>query len=140
MLTFNKHKEKKINFQIELDGIDSGVLEYFIRLSTDSADYGFKGSEKNGILEFTIPPMIDILKESEIVKLKSIKIEVHDKENKYYLKPFDEIIEFESAPKAITQIKEVEDKKKPISILLKKTDDKNDGIDVPKTKFSKFLN
>lgn len=140
MLTFNKHKEKKINFQIELDGIESNVLEYFIRLSTDSADYGFKGSEKNGVLEFTIPPMIDILKESEIAKLKSIKIEVHDRENKYYLKPFDEIIEFESAPNAVTQIKEVEDKKKSISILLKKTDDKNDGVDTPKTKFSKFLN
>lgn len=141
MLVFNRDKEKKIKFSVDLEGIDSSMLEYYIRLSSDNTDYGFKGTEKNGVLEFTIPALGDIIKESEILKLNSIKIEVHDRENKYYLKPFDDSIKVEEAPKAVTEIKDQEDKKKEVKIVLEKTVELDGDLPAPKSKskISKFL-
>jgi len=70
MIIFNRDKEKKITFKMDLSGIERSMLEYHIRLSSNTADYGFKGVEKNGLLEFTIPALSGILKESEIRNLK----------------------------------------------------------------------
>lgn len=140
MLKFNRDKEKKLNFKIDLEGIDKSVLEYYIRLSSGNTDYGFKGFENNGILEFTIPALSGIIKESEIDKLKSIKIEVHDNNNKYYLRPLDESIEFELAPKVDVKVDLEEDK--DFKIKLKKVseeDKKVDKKDTKNTKISKFL-
>jgi hypothetical protein len=124
---------------MDLTGIDHSMLEYNIRLSSDTADYGFKGIEKDGLLEFTIPALSDIIKESEMKKLKSVKIEVNDKENKYYLKPFNADMKFEVLPKASVSINIEEDIKKEIKIDLKKEDEQDNNVPVPKTRISNFL-
>jgi len=121
MLKFNRDKKKEIKFKVELEGIDSNLLEYYIRLSSDTTDYGFKGIDNNGILEFTIPALGGLLTESEIKNLKSVKIEVHDKKNRYYLSPYQDEISFENMPYANIKIDEQKDTKKEININLKDT-------------------
>jgi|SRR6056297_2231823 len=140
MITFNTTKEKKIKFALDIEGIDSKVLEYYIRLSSDNTDLGFKGNLTEGnILEFTIPALSDIIKESELKDIKNIKIEVHDKENKYYLRPFDDMVEFEHGPKAVTEMKDQQDKNKDIKMKMKMTEELDDNKPAPKSRISKFL-
>lgn len=146
MLIFNRDKKKNLSFSVDLEGIDKTMLEYYIRLSSDTTDYGFKGYEKDGVLEFTIPALGDIIKESEISKLKSIKVEVHDKENRYYLKPFDENIKIEDSPKVVADIKESIDIKKDMKVKIGKVEDIDESVDEKviekskkNTKFGKFL-
>ena len=126
---------------MDLSGIDSSMLECHIRLSTDLADYGFKGTQKNGLLEFTIPALNGIIKESEIKQLKSIKVEVNDKENKYYLKPFMDDMRVESSIPLTTtaNIELDEDIKKPISIIMSKKEELDNNVPIPKTKISKIF-
>ena len=91
------------------------------------------------ILEFTIPALSDIIKESELKDIKNIKIEVHDKENKYYLRPFDDMVEFEHGPKAVTEMKDQQDKNKDIKMKMKMTEELDDNKPAPKSRISKFL-
>ncbi|MHA1738589.1 MAG: hypothetical protein ACTSWD_08380 [Candidatus Heimdallarchaeota archaeon] len=119
MLKFNRDKKKLIKFKMEIEGIESNLLEYYIRLSGDLIDYGFKGSAAGGVLEFNIPALGGLLTETEIKNLKSVKIEVHDKQNKYYLCPFMDEVIFETAPKAIAKMDEEKDIKRDIKINLK---------------------
>lgn len=140
MIIFDRDKEKKLTFKMDLSGIDSSMLECHIRLSSKTVDYGFKGIQKNGLLEFTIPALSDIIKESEIKELKSLKIEFNDKENKYYLKPFVDDMRFDPRPSANLAVSIEEDVKKPISIELKKEEELDNKIPVPKTKISKIFN
>jgi len=139
MIIFNRDKEKKITFKMDLSGIERSMLEYHIRLSSNTADYGFKGVEKNGLLEFTIPALSGILKESEIRNLKSVKIEVNDKENKYYLKPFNDDMKFEVLPSANVVLDLEEDTKKAITVDLKIEEELDNNVPVPKTRISSFL-
>jgi len=122
MLKFNRDKKKQIKFKMEIEGIESNLLEYYIRLSGETVDYGFKGSAAGGILEFNIPALGGLLTETEIRGLKAVKIEVHDKQNKYYLCPYQDEINFENAPKAIAKMDEEKDTKREIEVTLKDID------------------
>lgn len=140
MIIFDRDKEKKLTFKMDLSGIESSMLECHIRLSSKTADYGFKGVQKNGLLEFTIPALSGIIKESEIKELNSIKIEFNDKENKYYLKPFVDDMRFDPRPTASLEHSLEEDIKKTIDIKLEKKEELDDKKPVPKTKISKIFN
>lgn len=140
MIVFNRDKEKTLKFGLDIKGINSKMLEYYIRLSSDTADFGFKGNlNEDNILEFTIPALGGIIKESEIEGLKSVKIEVHDKENKYYLKPMEDDMKFDEAPRAVTEKKDEKDTKKDININLKIEEELDDDKPAPKSKISRFL-
>jgi len=135
MLKFDRNKKKKIKFAMELDGIDGNLLEYYIRLSSSKMDYGFKGVNNNNILEFEIPALGVLLTETELNDLSNVKIEVHDKQNQYYLLPYQDEIEFEQKPVINTKIDEQVDTKVKLEIKLIDTDEK-----VKKeSKLSKFI-
>ncbi len=137
MLKFNRDKKKNIKFNMELDGIESEMLEYYIRLSSDNMDYGFQGNVKNGILEFNIPALGGLLTEKEIKNLKSVKIEVHDKQNKYYLSPYQDEVSFEKAPSGKVKMNEEIDTKKDINLQL--NDPETNEPVKSSTKLSGFL-
>jgi len=137
MINFDTKKEKKIKFALDVEGIDSRLLEYFIRLSSTSTDLGFKGYlADDGILEFTIPPLDDIMKESKLKDIKTVKIEVHDKDNKFYLKPYQDMINIDHGSVSITNI---EENNKNIKVKTDIKGDLDDNKKSAKSKFSKFL-
>ncbi len=90
MIKLNPYRERKLGFNITVEGIDPQILEYNLRLSTGNVDYGFKGEYDNGKVKFTIPPLNEVVHEEIIRKIQSIKLEANDKNNKYYLKPFED--------------------------------------------------
>lgn len=122
MLKFNRDKKKDIKFKMEIEGIESNLLEYYIRLSSDNMDYGFKGHDNNGVLEFSIPALGGLLTEAEIKGLKSVKIEVHDKENKYYLSPYQDEVGFDTKPGARIKMDEEKDTKRELKVDLRDID------------------
>ena len=139
MITFNTDKEKRLKFDLNVQGIKSQMLEYYIRLSSDTTDFGIKGNLlEDNILEFIIPPLGDIIKESKLDAFNKIKIEVHDKENKYYLKPMEDSIVLEKQPRADVTITEQNDK--GIELNLSINEELDNGVKAPKSKIRKFLN
>jgi len=137
MINFDTKKEKKIKFALDVEGIDSRLLEYYIRLSSTSTDLGFKGYlADDGILEFTIPPLDDIMNESKLKDIKTVKIEVHDKDNNFYLKPYQDMINIDHGSVSITNI---EENNKNIKVKTDIKGDLDDNKKSTKSKFSKFL-
>ena len=112
MIKFDPSKEKNLKFNIEVQGIDPSLLEYNIRLSNNKIDYGFKGINENGTIKFAIPPLNEIVKEDILESIDKIKMEVNDKNNKYYLKPFEDSIKIQNNLKVEAQLSEEETKDK----------------------------
>lgn len=104
MIKFDPKKKKTLKFGFQVENIQSNNLEYYIRLSDNKLDYGIKGEVQQNQIIFEIPPLNEIA-EKNIDNLSTIKMEVNSKDNKYYLKPYEDSIEIEKEP-GIT-IKEV---------------------------------
>ena len=128
MIKFDPNKEKKINFTVNVQGIDPEILEYNIRLSTGKVDYGFKGSNNNGKLSFVIPPLNEVINSDLINSLNTIRIEVNDLNNKYYLKPFEDHVKIDQSLKMEAQLSEEEniskEKVPDVDIELNEDEDK----------------
>jgi hypothetical protein len=153
MIKFDPYKEKKINFTFTVQGIDPNLLEYNLRISTGNIDYGFKGTNKNGTILFNVPPLNEVMNIDVINSLNIIKLEVNDKNNKYYLKPFEDHIKIEKTLTMEAEINEEEQEKEDLfsidvelnevydnkDVKVDKKEKKEDKKTVkPKKKISKF--
>ena len=111
MIKFNPRKSKKLSFGYQAENVDPNNLEYYIRLSDGKIDYGIKGEKSGKELVFQIPPLNEFA-EKNIDELNTIKMEVHDKSNKYYLKPFEDSVEIEKEPEVDVNFNEEEQETK----------------------------
>lgn len=105
MIKFNPSKTKKLSFGYQAENIQPSNLEYYIRLTDGKIDYGIKGEQKGNELVFEIPPLNEFI-EKNIDNLSTIKMEVNSKDNKYYLKPFEDSIEIEKEPEMNVEVNE----------------------------------
>ena len=108
MIKFDPNKNKNISFNINVQGIDPSMLEYNLRLSNGQVDYGFKGDNRNGEIQFNIPALNEIVGSDVLYELNTVKLEVHDKNNKYYLKPFQDEIKIKEDVKV--EVENLEEK------------------------------
>jgi len=145
MLTFDPNKEKNLSFSISVQGIDPSILEYNLRLSNGNIDYGFKGKNNNGEVTFSIPPLQEVVNNNVLYDLSSVKLEVHDQNNKYYLKPFQDEVKIKKEMKVEAKLAEENDDKSTFSVNASLNED-NDNSDKqekvnpkPKSKFGSFL-
>ena len=149
MLTFNPNKQKNISFSINVEGIDPTLLEYNLRLSNNVLDLGFKGYKaKNGEIVFEIPPLKNITEADIFKSLKTAKLEVNDKNNKYYLKPFEDNVTIKEEVKVVAKVQEEQEltEKDSFSVSASINEINDDVTPIIKTpipkkssKFGKFL-
>jgi hypothetical protein len=139
MVTFDPNKKKNLSFSISVQGIDPSILEYNLRLSNGSVDYGFKGKNNNGEVMFSIPPLQEVINKDVLHNLNEIKLEVNDKNNKYYLKPFENEIKIKKEMKVETKLekekeKETETNEFSVDVSLNEDDNKEAERKKPNTK------
>lgn len=146
MIKIDPNKTKILKFKVNVEGIDPQVLEYNLRLSDGNIDYGFKGNNKNGDISFTIPPLKEVISSSNIKTLKEIKLEVNDKNNKYYLKPFEDEVKIEEELKVEAKLYKDntvrEDRELKVSASISEEKDEEKKIENKQkktTKLGKFL-
>lgn len=144
MIKINPNKTKDISFRIDVEGIDPQLLEYNLRISNGKIDYGFKGELKNGEISFSIPPLKEVVTQDNIDSLNVMMLEVHDRNNKYYLKPFEDTLNIDKSLKVeatLSEEKEKEDSefKVKASMTEEKDKEKKPKEEKKSTKFGKFL-
>lgn len=138
MIKIDPNKEKKLNFAVEIQGIDPNFLEYNLRLSNGNIDYGFKGINENGNIKFTVPPLNDIINNSD--SITKIKLEVNDRNNKYYLKSFEDEVKIEKQIKIEAKLSEELDIDKSVpSVKASLNEEEIEEKVIKNTKFSKFI-
>ena len=135
MIKFNTNKEKTLTFDITVEGINPDQLTYTLRLSEKGIDYGFQGKMKNGEVVVVVPPLNSIMNQKRIDELTKVKLEIHDSENKYYMKPYEDTILIEKEPTLELSIKEEDDTIKESIVAIVK--DYTDIITEKKTKKDK---
>lgn len=136
MIKIDPNKTKTIKFRVDVQGIDPRILEYNLRLSTGNIDYGFKGVNENGEISFNIPPLKEVVNNDNIQSIKEIKLEVHDKNNKYYLKPYEDEVKIENELKVEAKLFEDknESKEKEFTVSASISEEKEETIETPKKK------
>ena len=98
MILFDPNKTKTISFDIEVKGINPDLLEYNIRLFNEKINWGFKGKSKNGSIVFEIPPLSAVIRSDLLEQIDGIRLEVNDRNNKYYLKPYEDTVKIKVEP------------------------------------------
>lgn len=131
MIKFDPNKEKNISFTVDVEGIDPQLLEYKLRLSDGQYEYGFSGEIVNGEVVFCIPPLKDVVKENLSNRLNKIKLEVNDKDDKYYMKPYEDDLMVEAQLKVEAKISETTTEKSTnenikINASVKENEDKKE--------------
>ena len=101
MIKIDPNKKKNLSFSVNVEGIEPQLLEYNLRLSSGNIDYGFKGQNNNGEISFSLPPLKEVVNQDNISNISTIKLEVHDKNNKYYLKPFEDQVKIDKQLKNV---------------------------------------
>lgn len=146
MIKIDPNKKKTLNFSVNVEGIDPQLLEYNLRLSSGNVDYGFKGTNNNGEISFSLPPLKEVVNSSNIENINSIKLEVHDRNNKYYLKPFEDNVKIDKQLKVEATLSEEksvsEENKFKVDASIKEDVDKEEEQkkpQQPKSKFGNFL-
>jgi len=146
MITFDPYKQKNMTFKIEVQGISLDLLECRLRLSDNTIDYGFKGEIEEDKITFSIPPLKSIINEENLNSIKNIKLEVNDKNGKYYLKPFEDTVEIKlSSPKIAATVFEEKDESTKQDFVIKTSllQETNKKENKPQkkadTKFKSFL-
>lgn len=109
MIKFDPYKKKTISFKVAVEGITQDLLEYKLRLSDGKMEYGFKGTVVNDKVTFTIPPLSEVVMDDKLSNIKEVKLEVNDKEGKYYLNPYMSEAQVVTPPKVNTEMIEESD-------------------------------
>ena len=149
MIKFDPYKKKTISFKVAVEGITQDLLEYKLRLSDGKMEYGFKGNVVNDKVTFTIPPLSEVVMDDKLSNIKEVKLEVNDKEGKYYLKPYMSEAQVVTAPKVNTEMIEESDGVEEsifsveTSLVEEETEEKETKIEPvtkkSKSKISEFL-
>lgn len=149
MIKFDPYKKKTISFKVAVEGITQDLLEYKLRLSDGKMEYGFKGTVVNDKVTFTIPPLSEVVMDDKLSNIKEVKLEVNDKEGKYYLKPYMSEAQVVTAPKVNTEMIEESDGVEEsifsveTSLVEEETEEKEPKIEPvtkkSKSKISEFL-
>lgn len=144
MIKIDPNKKKTLSFSVNVEGIDPQLLEYNLRLSSGNIDYGFKGVNNNGEISFSLPPLKEVVNSSNIENINNIKLEVHDKNNKYYLKPFEDNVKIDKQLKIEATLSEEkyiseENEFKVNASIKEDTDKEEEKSQQPKSKFGNFL-
>jgi hypothetical protein len=99
MLSFYKNKQKKLSFDILLEGADINSLEFYFRLFDGKKNYGIKGElDEHNKIVFDIPPLTELINEENIKDSYEAKLEVVSN-SKYYLLPFQDEVRIKKEPK-----------------------------------------
>lgn len=102
MLTFIPHKTKTLNFDVSIEGIDSSFLTANFTLSDKESgiSYSIKGTISGDRINFIVPPLntfMSIIKDSYDAKLEIVG-------NKYYLSPWNDMVNIFREPVATAKI------------------------------------
>lgn len=142
MIKINPSKEKTLTFSLEVEGIDPKLLKYTLRLTEGTVEYGFKGENKNGEVVVTIPPLSSIVKMDKIDKIDTIKLEIHDSNNKYFMMPFEDTVLIEKEPVLMVTMTEEKEEavESKIQVRIKSDSDKTVAKPVKtNSRISRFL-
>ena len=149
MLIFEVNKQKKLSFEVEISGIEPNLLEYNLRLSNDDNDFGIKGVNENGVISFNILALNEWLNKDIIESLDKISLEINDKNNKFFLKPYTDTIKIKYEPVVSVRLEEEKDETIESNIKLKTkilldediemSKKKKKKIKLKKSKFNNFL-
>lgn len=143
MIVFDPNKTKTMSFDVEVKNISPELLEYNLRLFNEQIHYGFKGKVKHGSITFEIPPLGDVISPDLLENINGIKLEVNDRNNKYYLKPFEDSIKIEIDPSVTVSMHENIDETVKndikIDVVIKEETDIKPIKPKKKSAFSKFI-
>ena len=113
MIELNNNKEKNINFEVQLSGINSDDLNGYLRMEVDGVEYGFSAKISESSISVLVPNLKNTihrsLRESEVIKSK---LEIFG--NGHYFKPWEGEIKIKSSVMIEAKItEESSDDKKP---------------------------
>jgi hypothetical protein len=88
-----------------------------------------------------LPPLKEVVNQDNISNISTIKLEVHDKNNKYYLKPFEDQVKIDKQLKVEATLSEEknisEENEFKVNASIKENVDSEETKE--KSKFGKFL-
>lgn len=89
MLKLNINKKRKLNFEVQIGGIDTEQLSGSLKFKIDGIEYGFPVEIKNESIIAEIPPLRNIIKR-EIQEGEKVEASLELNGNGYFINPWSD--------------------------------------------------
>lgn len=126
MIKLDINKNKNLNFEVKVNGIDNKELHGNIRLEIDGIEYGFQAVIEGDQISINIPPLKNIINRS-IKENEKIKARLDIVGNGYYIQPWSDEFIVENSVMVEAKLIDNSNKQKPI-IEVKETENKKDKV------------
>jgi hypothetical protein len=104
MIQIKTGESKELYFNLIIEGIEKTKLDFTFRILSDNIEYGIAGTFEKDKVKVIIPPIDSFILNRQNDLLEA-KLEVTG-DNKYYMKPWNDKIQFIDEPKIAAQIEE----------------------------------
>jgi len=107
MLYLKPSEEKKLTFEVDINGVETSNLKGYVRFELYGAEYGFPAEIERNKITATIPPLTEVVKRNiESGTVIVVRLEMFT--DKYYFSPWSGEVKFSNPMDIKAKLKEDE--------------------------------